>query len=280
MLQIKNSIVFNDFFLNLKFREGNISTLREFNKDLFDSTIVFYPSSGADINDLLYIKKGRIDVKNFIEPNVFIHSDFMCSADYKIPFEFSIRHPNFKIKSFYKFFYSEMQNKDEPKIELYKLEVPNSDKIKWLIFFRGFYNEDILKEIIQKKLNLSFVYAVCDGITHGSSNVDRNNSIPTIFYPLFGDLIGLKFIVTEQKFLDIKHYINTTDTLILRMNLKNILKLSVNEKIVEMLNLDDEKLKVSIIDFLGNIKEKKINDQHLKVFDSTFSEELVLKEIY
>jgi len=276
MPQINNPISFNNLFSNLKFREGNISTLIEFNKNLFNGTILFYPSSGIDVNDLLYIREDRIDSKKFIEPNVFIHSDFMYNADYNVPFEFSVRHPNFNIKSFYKFFYSEMQNKDEPKIELYKLEVPNSDKIKWLIFFRGFYNEDILKEIIQKKLNISFVYAVCDGM--GMSNIDK--SIPTIFYPFFVDSIGLKIIVTEQNFLQIKHYINTTEILILRMNLKNILKLSVNEKIVEMLNLDDEKLKDALLDFLGNIKEKKINDQHLKVFDSRFSEELVLKELY
>jgi hypothetical protein len=172
-----------------------------------------------------------------------------------------------------------MQNNDENRIELYKLEVPNSNSIKWLIFFRGFHNEDILKEIIQKKLNIHFVYAVCDGITHGSSDVDRRKSIPTIFYPLFANSIGLRFIITEQNFMQIKNYINTTDTFILRMNLKNILKLSVNEKIVGMLNLDDKKLKDSIIDFLGDIKEKKINDKRLMVFDSSFSEELVLKEI-
>lgn len=280
MPPINNPIAFENFFSKLNYREGNFTVLREFNRCLFEGTILFYPSSGDDINDLLYIKKGRIDVKNFIEPNVFIHSDFICKADYDYHFMSKVRAPNFIIKSYVKLFFSEIQNINENRIELYKLEVPNSDKIKWLIFFRGFYNEDILKEIIQKKLNISFVYAVCDGITHGRdmSNIDK--SIPTIFYPLCADSIGLKYIVTEQNLLQTKDYINTTDTLTLRMDLKNILKLYVNEKIVEMLNLDDEKLKDSLIDFLGNIKEKKINGKHLKVFDSRFSEDLVLKEIY
>jgi hypothetical protein len=279
MPPINNPIAFENFFSKLNYREGNFTVLREFNRYLFEGTILFYPSSGLDINDLLYIKEGRIDAENFVSPNIFIHVDYMCKADFNIPFEFRIRYPNFIIQSYYKFFYSEMQNNDENRIELYKLEVPNSNSIKWLIFFRGFYNEDILKEIIQKKLNIHFVYAVCDGITHDSSDVDRRKSIPTIFYPLFANSIGLRFIITEQNFMQIKNYINTTDTFILRTNLKNILKLSVNEKIVGMLNLDDKKLKDSIIDFLGDIKEKKINDKRLMVFDSSFSEELVLKEI-
>ena len=274
-----NNFPFKNLFSNLNYREGDTSTLLEFKKCLLNSSVLFYPSSGIDINDILYIKEERINAEKFIEPNIFIHSDFMHILDYNVPFEFNIRLPNFKIKSYCKFFYAEMQNRDENRIELYKLEVPNSNKIKWLIFFRGFYNEDILKEIIQKKLNISFVYAVCDGITHGMSFSNIDKSIPTIFYPLFANSIGLKFIVTEQNFLQIKHYINNADTAILRINLKNILKLSENENIVEMLNLDDERLKDSIIDFLGNIKEKKINDKQLKVFDSRFSADLVLKEI-
>jgi len=281
MLPINNSIAFEDFYCELKYTEGNKATLREFNKCLYNGTILFYPSSGDDINDLLYIRNERIIKSEFQEPNIFIHCDFMHNFDINYKFQFKLKYPNFDIQSFYNFYFTEPFDRlNEKQINLYKLRIPNSDKIKWLIFFRGFYNEDILKEIIQKKLNISFVYAVCDGITHGMgiSNIDK--SIPTIFYPLFANSIGLKFIVTEQNFLQIKNYINITDTFTLRMNLKNILNLSVNEKIVGMLNLDDEKLKDSIIDFLGDIKEEKINNKHLKVFDSRFSEDLVLKEIF
>jgi len=279
MSQIKNSIVFNNLFSNLKFREGTISTLIEFNKNLFDGTILFYPSSGVDINDLLYIKENRIDAKNFIEPNVFIHSDFMHNADYDFPFMFKLRAPNFIIKSFFKLFFSESRGMYEERIEIYKLQVPNSDKTKWLIFFRGFYNEDILKELIERKLKILLVYAVCDGITSGMSNVDRNKSIPTILYPLFSDSLGIKFIVTEQSFIGTKHYLKEADISSLKVNLKNILNLSANQKIIEMLYLDDDKLKETLIEFLSNIKEEKINQKKLIVFDDRFSSHLVLKEL-
>ena len=50
-----NNFPFKNLFSNLNYREGDTSTLLEFKKCLLNSSVLFYPSSGIDINDILYL---------------------------------------------------------------------------------------------------------------------------------------------------------------------------------------------------------------------------------
>ncbi len=258
--------------------DGDISVLNEFNTEIKMQSVLFYPSSGSDINDLFYVNSKRIEEINECSPNIFIHTDYMFYKDYgRHTFDQLIGYPNFYISKF-KYF------NDNKSINLYKLKRPNSNEIKWLVFFRGYYNEEILKELVINKIETPIVYAICDGITHGMGGC-YEKSVPTVLYPLLPSILGIKFIITEQGWNSVKrlleeerHTIGADDKF--RIWLKNILLISNNPFISTVLNLSDEDLRKSIRQKLGAINEQRLNKEgKLRCYDNRFTEEMKLKKI-
>jgi len=257
--------------------EGDISVLNEFNTEIKIQSVLFYPSSGRDINDLFYVNSKRIEEINECSPNIFIHTDYMFDRDYgRPPFDQLIGYPNFYISKF-KYY------NDNKSINLYKLKRPNSNEKKWLVFFRGYYNEEILKELVIKKIKTPVVYAICDGITHGMGSC-YEKSVPTILYPLLASDLGINFIITEQGWDSLRSrladvsYRGGEDEF--RFWLKNILLITNDHFIKQLLNLSDEDLRKSIRQKLGAINEQRLNKEgKLRCYDDRFTEEMKLKKI-
>ena len=185
-------------------------------------------------------------------------------------------YPNFNISKF-KYF------NDNKSISLYKLKRPNSYEIKWLVFFRGYYNEEILKELVINKIKTPVVYAICDGITHGMGGC-YEKSVPTILYPLLAPALGIKFIITEQGWDSVRsrlqdvRFAGAEDEV--RLWLKNILLITKNPFIESLLSLSDEGLRKSLRQKLGAIYEQMLNEEgNLKCYDQRFTEQMKLKKI-
>lgn len=267
-----NNFISRNILPNSFKTEGDVAVINEFlGKDKIQSAL-FYPSSGDDINDLFYINGKRIDEIKDYTSNTFIHSDFRYSKDYgSNTFDQEIGHPNFRTFK-YKFY-----NNDKS-INVYKLKRLNTNDIKWLIFFRGYYNEEVLKHLLYNDIKIPIVYAICDGITHGMCG-GFEKSIPTILYPLIANEFGIKFIITEQDWEVVKDRIdnNSNQT---RNWLNNILLVTNNQNVYDLLNLNDKDLIESLYDKLHAIKERKINTkERLNCYDSRFTEHMVLKTI-
>ena len=267
-----NNFLSRNILPNLYKTEGDVAVINEFiGKNKIQSAL-FYPSSGADINDLFYINGKRIDEIKAYASNIFIHSDYGYSIDYgSNTFDQEIDHPNFRTFK-YKFY-----NNDKS-INVYKLKRLNTNDIKWLIFFRGYYNEEVLKHLLDNDIKIPIVYAICDGITHGMCG-GFEKSIPTILYPLIANEFGIKFIITEQDWEVVKDRIdnNSNQT---RNWLNNILLVTNNQNVYDLVNLNDKDLIESLYDMLHAIKERKINTkERLNCYDSRFTEHMVLKTI-
>jgi len=271
------NFVFNKL-LQMPFNtEGDISVLNEFNSVIKIQSVLFYPSSGADINDLFYVNSKRIEEINECSPNIFVHTDFMFRRDYGLPtFDQLLEYPNFYISN-------PKYLNDDKSINIYKLRRPNSNEIKWLIFFRGYYNEDIIKELIINKIKIPVVYAICDGITHGMGACNEKN-IPTILYPLLASDLGIKFIITEQGWDTVKKRLEDASYTLgedeFRLWLKNILLISDNLFIKHLLNLSNEDLRNILRRELGAINEKSLNeDGKLRCYHVTYTKEMKLKKM-
>jgi hypothetical protein len=281
-MALQNSFFFfKELTQNLQHQEGERALLRIFNGILPKANILFYPSSGDDINDLLYIRLGRINHEKFVEPDVYIHCDYMQRFDIARQFEGKIKEPNFSIKSSYYFKrredrFREVLDKDQ-QICLYQLKTLTTNKTKWLIFFRGFYNEEILDLFIKNNHKIPFIYSVCDGITHGMGSSNYINPIPTILYPLFAEQLGIKYLLTEQDFIGVSHLIHHEQVNTLRQYLSNIANLTGNQMSLDLLDMDDLNLRSSLHRYLEAVHEEKVNGERLRVFDNRFSDQLVLK---
>lgn len=215
---------------------GDESVLHEFNIQIKNKSILFYPSSGIDINDLIYVNSNSLEEINEYNPKVFIHSDY---SDYgSLSLDILLRDHNFVATKFEYF-------DDKKSINLYKLKQSNSDEIEWLVFFHGYYNEEILKELIINKIKIPLVYTICDGITHGMGG-GYENSIPTILYPLIASDLGINFIITEQGWDRTKYILEDENSEMLRIWLQNILLITNSDYVTNLLNLNDEELKNSI----------------------------------
>ena len=272
----------NSFFRNLlptNFNtEGDKSVLKEINFEIENQSVLFYPSSGIDFNDLFYVNSKRIEEINEFSPNIFIHTDYMCYRDFGLTiFDRLIDYPNFNILSKLKYY------NDEKSINLYKLKRPNSQEIKWLVFFRGYYNEEIIKELVVNKIKTPVVYAICDGITNGMGNC-YEKSIPTILYPFLASDLGINFIITEQSWdfvrgrFEDEVFLEGED--IFRLWLKNIFVITNDDFIKQLLDLSNEDLRKSIRQRLSAIIERRLNEEgKLRCYDDRFAEVITLKKI-
>ena len=98
---------------------------------------LFYPSSGFDITDIIYMNHEMLDELAKCSPMVYIHSDFMHRGRY---YELESINPSFNLKRRAELFIDDCRS-----ILICEVRQPGSDSTKWLIHFGGFFNEEILK---------------------------------------------------------------------------------------------------------------------------------------
>jgi 2-polyprenyl-3-methyl-5-hydroxy-6-metoxy-1,4-benzoquinol methylase len=256
--------------------EGDIFIENEIKEVIEKQSILFYPSSGSDIDDLFYANSKRIEEIGELSPNVFIHSDFYARdiKEFNTNYLFDEklgRHISFPIVSKLKYF------NEERSINIYKLKQAGINEVKWLFLFRGYFNEEILHFLFLNEIKVPLVYSVCDGITSGMGGV---GGIPTILYPLFASELGLKFIITEYGWSSVKMRVeNPGDDRKdeLRNWLKTIVSIISIQFINDIFNLPDEELRKKISQKLSAIDEQLINREG--VFNVNWNN-LVIKKIH
>jgi hypothetical protein len=238
-----------------KLTDEDLSLLSELDNEIEKMAISYYPSSGTDTNDLFYANNKKLEELGELDPSIFIHSDYYSNDRYQdIPFNQMLREDNIRILEQFKV-------SDENKsIRIYKLKIPVSDDFKWLIFFQGYYNEAVLAELIGSKIKVPLVYSICDGMTLGNGFCNTLQ-IPTIIYPFIALDLGLKFIITEQSFKSIKFLIEHKHTSLndLRAFLNNILLVSKNSSVSDLLKLSDTELEIEVLKKLSSIDELILN---------------------
>ena len=200
-----DQLFFSSMLEELEYKPTNyeLSLLNELSDEMVNMAISYYPSSGADINDLFYANNKKIEQLGELNPSVFIHSDYLYNDHNSIyKFDQYLRSLQIDVKGSVKV-YDKSKYKS---IYIYKLKTPISDEFKWLVFFQGYYNESVISDLINCKINVPLIYTVCDGITSGMG-AGYTPSIPTIMYPLLAVDLGIKYIITEQNSEYIKSFI-------------------------------------------------------------------------
>lgn len=244
-------------------QEGNPSLLYEFKEALKKGNIVYYPSSGFDLNDIQYINSRRFPDLTETDPDIFVHSDLLhidTNAYERQRWRDFTREFRINILGSYIF-----RGNDDKNIEIHKLTIANTPTVKWLLFFRGFLNEEALASLLQNKIKLPIIYTYCDGITHGMGGFEE--SIPTLFYPLIAKEFGIKHIITEQSIDGFFYGVFAREIEYLRRWIKNILRLTGSTQFKSLLKLDDLKFRQSLHQALMSVPEYSVNsDQRKKLF--------------
>jgi hypothetical protein len=266
--------------------KGNYGLLLRFEKALKASTVVFYPSSGDDISDILYVHNARLHELGELNPGIFIHCDYLFNVDYyPIKFERNLGYPDFSIVDSCKFISTNHHNNaTEQSINLYQIKQINSDNELWLLFFRGYYNEYVLQNLFQHNIKTPIVYTVCDGITIGMGSCNEQQ-IPTLLYPLLSEKLGIQYIITEQTWASSKYRFENKNSLYngkdeCRVWLENVVQVYPKQELQEVLKLSDEEIRAFLISKLSAVKEHLINSNNkLRCFDIRFSDRLAIKTL-
>ena len=273
-----DQLFFSSMFKELEYKPINnqLSLLNELSDEMANMAISYYPSSGADINDLFYANNKKVERLGELNPSIFIHSDFI-HTDLNSPdnFDKDLRLHRINILGSVKVF-------DKSKLKsiyIYKLKTPISDEFKWLVLFWGYYNEEVLIDLINSKINVPIIYTVCDGITSGTG-AGYTPSIPTIMYPFLAVDLGIKYIITEQNSENLKTFIEQSHNEF-RTWLNNISLVSKNPLIHNLLELSNKELEKKLTNRLLQIEEHFLNSNgRLRCFDYRFTDRMVIKKIY
>lgn len=165
---------------------------------IIDPCVLFYPSCGLDISDIVYVNGMKIPEMKDTMPNVFIHSDrsdYFWNPNgrkYNRLYGNQLNSPVFiKLESYH------WDEKSEREIFIDKYKRNGLDNDIWFIYLKGFCNEVALKSFIKRRIKVDVIYSPCDGITSGMGVGDCNN-IPTLFYPLLGTRLGIKYHISDQ----------------------------------------------------------------------------------
>lgn len=257
--------IFNFLQPQLSSFDGNRNLIDNIYYQIKFSNVLFYPSSGNDLCDIIYINY-KIDEFRYLKPKVFIHVDY---------FRFNIRsnlrdeidYLGIEIIS-YQFIYD--SNKE---ICVFELKKKSEMDNFFLVYFGGYYNEEVLKALIQHEISIPIIYALVDGMTHGMGYCNPK-SVPTIFYPFLKEYLNLKFIINDQSKYSVRRIIfgdnnSSRDSEIERVKdwLKN-LNLLINDKnLTEWLTYNDIYLMENIFQFLEGFSEKLLNEREdLRLF--------------
>ena len=273
-----DQLFFSSMLKELEYKPINndLSLLKELSDEMANMAISYYPSSGDDINDLFYANNKKVELLGALNPSVYIHSDYQYS-DFTSPngFDKDLRLHRINIVGSVKVY-------DKSKLKsiyIYKLKTPISDEFKWLVLFWGYYNEEVLIDLIKSKINVPLIYTVCDGITSGNGAC-YTSSIPTIMYPFLAVDLGIKYIITEQNSEFIKSFIEQ-DYDQFRTWLNNVSLVSKNPSIKNLLELSNKELEKELTIRLLKIEEQFLNTNGmLRCFDHRFTDHMVIKKIY
>ena len=155
------------------------------------NTNAFYPSSNEDLLDIDFFNLVDYDFA-LNKPNLFIHSDSFLIHEKVNGINFINK--NIKIKNGIRLFY----NTERINEICYLIEIENKNVINWLILFSGKSNEDMIKDIVNNKIAITYLYSKCDGILSGMGG--RGNLIDPIgvaYYLYFYKVLETKFHITE-----------------------------------------------------------------------------------
>jgi hypothetical protein len=159
----------------------NHPLLWEFNAVLErQPTILYYPSSNADISDLAYIDKVRCPSLPKGNPEVFIHSDFFDITS-RLLIPDVLKQVDYFI------------HEGTMLYEIFKFK--RKEKTIWLLLISEQYNEAILELFINQKLKVDYIFSCCDGMTSGMSIGSR--WVSTAFYPFLYAAMGVCAHITE-----------------------------------------------------------------------------------
>ena len=272
-----DQLFFSSMLEELEYKPINnqLSLLNELSDEMANMAISYYPSSGADINDLFYANNKKIEQLGELNPSVFIHSDYLYNDHNSIyKFDQYLRSLQIDVKGSVKV-YDKSKYKS---IYIYKLKTPISDEFKWLVFFQGYYNESVISDLINSKINVPLIYTVCDGITSGMGGCN-SQAIPSIMYPLLALDLGIKYIITEQNSEYIKSIIvQEYDQFSTWLN--NVSLMSKNPSIKSLLELSNKELEKELTIRLLQIEEQFLNTNgRLRCFDYRFTDRMVIKKI-
>lgn len=269
--------IFNFLQPQLSSFKGNRKLIEKVYYQIKFCNVLFYPSSGSDLSDLKYINDKFNELK-YLKPKVFIHVDYFCNNIRNDLYE-TINYFGIEIRD-YQFIYD--SNKEICVFELKKKSEMDSF---YLVYFGGYFNEDVLKALIQNQISIPIIYAMIDGMTSGMGYCNPK-SVPTIFYPFLKEYLNLKFIVTEQSKYSVRHIIfgannSSRDSEIESVKdwLKN-LNLLINDKnLTEWLSYNDIYLMENIFQFLEGFSEKLLNERKdLRLFHES-SCPILLKDL-
>ena len=272
-----DQLFFSSMLEELEYKPTNyeLSLLNELSDEMANMAISYYPSSGADINDLFYANNKKIEQLGELNPSVFIHSDYLYNDHNSIyKFDQYLRSLQIDVKGSVKV-YDKSKYKS---IYIYKLKTPISDEFKWLVFFQGYYNESVISDLINSKINVPLIYTVCDGMTSGMGGCN-SQAIPSIMYPLLALDLGIKYIITEQNSEYIKSIIvQEYDQFSTWLN--NVSLMSKNPSIKSLLELSNKELEKELTIRLLQIEEQFLNTNgRLRCFDDRFTDRMVIKKI-
>ena len=272
-----DQLFFSSMLEELEYKPTNyeLSLLNELSDEMANMAISYYPSSGADINDLFYANNKKIEQLGELNPSVFIHSDYLYNDHNSIyKFDQYLRSLQIDVKGSVKV-YDKSKYKS---IYIYKLKTPISDEFKWLVFFQGYYNESVISDLILSKIKVPLIYSVCDGMTSGMGGCN-SQAIPSIMYPLLALDLGIKYIITEQNSEYIKSIIvQEYDQFSTWLN--NVSLMSKNPSIKSLLELSNKELEKELTIRLLQIEEQFLNTNgRLRCFDYRFTDRMVIKKI-
>jgi hypothetical protein len=257
--------------------DGTIQTLRQFNQEFKTKNKLFYPSAGNDTTDLVYVNDTNLSELQDISPSIFIHSDFRTTVDQMYGSDKTLIYPNFSIQEYF-----HLWGDAQKSITIMRLLDNNNNNLIWLIYFSGYYNEEILKFLISEKIQVNIVYSVCDGITYGMGGCNRE-AVPTILYPLIAKHIQLKYIITEQSYDKyVKMYFEFVNTpKRFRRWLTYINLIVSDEELQALQQLDNYNFITNLQKILEDIKETRINSyRKTRIYDERYGHLLVLKQLF
>ena len=243
--------------------EGNPLSLIKFESQLKQAKIVYYPSSGSDITDLILLNSKRLNELSDLQPTMFFHSDYLNLNTTNL--ENNLLEKSFIIVD--KFSYQCLDTYQS--INIYKLKsLVEIEKVKfiWLVSFCGYYNEDIVDFCITSKLKTKIVYSYCNAITNDKMNCNPY-PIPTIFFPFMVEELGIESIITEQDAKYITEVIAKGNSRDIKNWLNKVNAVAPNGLISALLEIKDPtELKNKIIEALTRFEEHPIDEiEHPKL---------------
>lgn len=236
--------------------EGRPFILEQFENQVKESEIAFYPSSGIDFKDIIYLITNQHPKLSSVKPSIFMHSDFLCNNSYDYDRDNYLAENSLFIEA--KFCYNITIS--QKVIKIYKLKYKEENGYFWHIFFGGFFNEEIIDFLVKHNLKTKIIYTYCDGITNGSG-MEIAEIVPTIFFPFIAEKLGIKQIITEQDSNWISKLVSERDDFDFNAWLKKTHELVPNETTSELLDIKDPtELKNKIIEALTRYEEYPVDE--------------------